>query len=218
MYKRKSCECFKTYYIIWILSPIYIIAIIFNFLSIFITPFDRKEYKDLKLSLKKPPIISFSFDHNYFNQLKGKINESNIKGLHKALIVKRLNEKYNYKYLLREGVNKPGFHQCGKDGKGNYLFLPIDVECPINEFIISFSPDLNSFKDEYNYYNYTTILFYDGIYLHYSNENIYSTILTDIDFELVGIQNSYYTPYKKINITSDRIIEENYSLYLIMKH
>ena len=122
------------------------------------------------------------------------------------------------RHLLREGVNKPGFHQCGKDGEGNYLFLPIDVECPINEFIISFSPDLNSFKDEYNYYNYTTILFYDGIYLHYSNENIYSTILTDIDFELVGIQNSYYTPYKKINITSDRIIEENYSLYLIMKH
>lgn len=211
-------ECCKKSYIIWILSPFYIVAIVLNFLCLFRLPYNRGLYDDLKQSWEKSPIISISFDQYYINKLKGKINVNNTNELHKALVVKRLDKKYNYKYLLREDVNEPGFHLCGKDGQGNYLFLPNDIDCPINEFRISFSPNPDSDKDEYNYfYHYKTTIFYNGIYLHYSNENIYSSILTDIDFKLVNSMYDNYEPYRQISFTSPRIIEKDYTLYLIMK-
>ena len=212
------CETWPLFYIIVSLLPFYIIAIVFNFLSIFRMPYQREEYKDFKESLEKPPIISISFDQNYFNNLKGKINKDNVKDLHKALIVKRLNKKYNYKYLLNKGINKPGFHQCGIDNEKNCLFLPINIECPINDLRISNSSDPNSIIDNYNYYNYNTKKLYDGIYLHYTNENIHSTILTDIDFKILDYFDFPIYLYKKINITSPRISEENSTLYLIMKN
>ena len=216
----ERCEkCCKKSYIIVTLLPFYIVAMIFNFLSILRAPNYKKEYDDLKASWEKPPITSISFDQNYFNNLKGKINKDNVKDLHKALIVKRLDKKYNYKYLLREDGNEPGFHPCGKDNSRNYLFLPNNIECPINELRISNSSDPNSVKteDENNYYNYKTTKFCDGIYLHYSNENILSNILTDIDFKIVELANHHYENYNQINFTSNRIIEENYTLYLILK-
>ena len=98
--------------------------------------------------------------------------------------------------------------------------MPNNIECPINDIRFSNSPDPNSVKDEYKdnyYYNYTTTQFYDGIYLHYSNENIFSNIITDIDFKLVELQYSHYEYYNQINFTSNRIIEEKYTLYLILK-
>ena len=215
-------ETWPLFYIIVSLLPFYIIAIVFNFLSIFRMPYQREEYKDFKESLEKPPITSISFDQNYFNNLKGKINKDNVKDLHKALIVKRLNKKYNYKYLLSEGINKPGFHQCGIDQERNGLFLPINIECPINDLRISNSSDPNSIIDNYNYYNYNynynTTKLYDGIYLHYTNENIHSTILTDIDFKILDYNDFQIYLYEKINITSPRISEENSTLYLIMKN
>jgi len=212
-------ECCKKSYIIWILSPFYIVAIVLNFLCLFRLPYNRGLYDDLKQSWEKSPIISISFDQYYINKLKGKINVNNTNELHKALVVKRLDKKYNYKYLLREDVNEPGFHLCGKDGEGNYLFLHNDTDCPINEFRISFSSNPHNDEDEYNYYyRYKTTKFYDGIYLHYSNENIYSTILTDIDFKLVNSMYNNYEPYSQIYFTSNRIIEDDYTLYLIMKN
>ena len=121
----ERCEkCCKKSYIIVTLLPFYIVAMIINFLSILRAPNYKKEYDDLKASLEKPPITSISFDQNYFNNLKGKINKDNVKDLHKALIVRRLDKKYKYKYLLREDGNEPGFHPCGKDNSRNYLFLP----------------------------------------------------------------------------------------------
>ncbi len=211
-------EIWPLFYIIVSLLPFYIIAIVFNFLSIFRMPYKREEYKDLKECWEKPPITSISFDQNYFNNLKEKINRDNENDLHKALIVKRLNKKYNYEYLLKKGINKPGFHLCGTDEKGNKLFLPIKIECPINDLRISNNSDPNSVIDQDNYYNYNTAKLYDGIYLHYTNENIYSTIITDIDFKILDYSDFQIYLYEKINITSPRINEENCTLYLIMKY
>ena len=148
----ECCDCCKTSYIIWSLSPFYIVAIVLNFLSIFRMPYNKGVYEDLKTNWEKSPIISISIDQNYFNNLNGKINENNVKDLHKALTVKRLDKKYNYKYLLREDVNEPGFHPCGTDKAGNHLFLPNEVECPINELKISNSPNPNSTRKYWNYY------------------------------------------------------------------
>ena len=213
-------EFCKKYFIIFILTPFYIIAIVLNFLSIFRDPYNFEEINNLKESWEKSPIISISFDENYFYNLGQKINKNNVKDLHKALIVKRLDKKYNYKYLLKEDVNDPDFHPCGKDGEDNFLFLPNGVECPINEFKISIYSDPERDKEGYNfnYYHYKTSKFYNGIYFHYSNENIYSTILTDIDFELVESRLNHYEPYRQILLRSNNIIENGYDLYFIMKN
>ena len=215
------CECCKKSCIIWSLSPFYIIAIVFNILSIKIIPYNREEYDVLRESWKKSPITSISFNQDYLNQLNGTINRENVKEFNKALILERLGKKYNYKYLLREDVNEPGFHPCGRDEENNFLFLPNDIECPINELKFSFNSETESDKEEYNYYyHYKTVKFYGGIYLHYSNENINSTMLTDIDFELGKTVFKDYDigPFRQVNFTSRKIIEEGYTLYLIMKN
>ena len=233
------CECCKKSYIIFSLTPFFIVCIALNFLTILKSPYcDGKfDFDDLKANWEMSPIISISFDQSYFYNLNEKINKNNLKNLHKALTVKRLNKKYNYKYLLREDINEPGIHPCGKDGAGNYLFLPKNIECPINEYKISSNsnPDIDK-NEETRYYHYETTKIYNGIYLHYSNENINGTILTDIDFELQSldeINDLYelyeymyypdiygynYEPYRKINFTSNEIIEKGYTLYLIMKN
>lgn len=203
-------ECPTGCYLIGILSPFYIIAIVLNFLSIFRSPYNIEECANLKENWEKQPIISISFDQKYFN-LNGKINKNNLKDLYKAFIAERLDKKYNYKYLLREDVNEPGFHPCGKDTERNYLFLPNEVECPINELIISFSSNPEIFKDENNYYHYKSAKFYDGIYLHYTNENINSTILIDIDFQLVETTYERYQHFRQI-------IEESYALNFAKKY
>ena len=210
-----DCCCCKKYYIIANLTPFYIVTIIIFLLSFFDSQLDKEKYDALKKNWEKSPIISISLDQNYVNNLKGKIYQNNVTALNKALTIKRLDKKYNYEYLLREDMNEPGFHPCGKDWEGNYLFLPNDIECPINEIEISSSSDPKSVKKGNTIYcNYKTVQIYKGIYLHYSNENINSTILTDIYFKIDDSYSNYSEPYRQIFFKS----RENNFLYLIMEN
>lgn len=60
-------------------------------------------------------------------------------------IFERMENKYNYEYLLREDISDKNFHPCGKDESYNDLFLPKDVECPINDIkITTFNQSINS--------------------------------------------------------------------------
>ena len=70
--------------------------------------------------------------------------------------------------------NNKKYHPCGKDATYNYLFLPNNIECPINFFELSKIPF--SFQD----FEYKTIQINDNYYLHYSNKNIEGYLYNNI--------------------------------------
>ena len=178
---RNSCSfCVCISWIIFLLFIIfYCLCIIFNFLCFIYDPFDNDIYNELISNWKKTPIMSISIDRNYLYSLNRKIDENDSENILKMFILERMDDKYNYKYLLNEDMGNKDFHQCGIDLSGNYLYLPNEVECPINEIEISTS----QYPDDI-LYNYKTIKIYDNLYLHYTNYIIDGLILNDINITI----------------------------------
>jgi len=137
-----------------------IIGIVVNCLAFTIQPDDSENYIEFINLLKSGPIFSI------------KINNSISESQKNILILERLDSKYDYEFMLLNNNKK--YHPCGKDATYNYLFLPNNIECPINFFELSKIPF--SFQD----FEYKTIQINDNYYLHYSNKNIEGYLYNNI--------------------------------------
>jgi hypothetical protein len=80
--------------------------------------------------------------------------------------------EYNYYDIYSN--NNDNLKICGKDIMDNDLYFPRDVECPINDIVIT--------KSDYSsvYNDYTKIQLSDGYYLYYTNKNTKGKIVTAI--------------------------------------
>ena len=81
--------------------------------------------------------------------------------------IERLDE-FDYMNLYK---NKNG-KKCGKDSYGNYLYFPENVDCPINDILIT--------NSSINLTNYTKLYLGDNYFLCYTNKNIEGEILIDL--------------------------------------
>ena len=180
----------KCYMIInFIISILSILAcLVFNILSFKYKPYNDESYKNLIKNWKSPPITSISLKNNYLDNQIDSINENTFSNL---LNLEHMDESYDYEYLLRADLSDLNYHPCGIDSLGNSLYLPNDIECPINEIEITQYP----FPSK-SYLRYTTINIYNGIYLHYTNTNRNGYLINDL----------------KVNISNVRSWQENYYL------
>ena len=156
----------------------YGLAIICLFYAILIFTF--KPYNDDRFikfieQINLNPISSISVNVdtiNYFiNNPDKEINEKNI------IKLERIDSNYNYEYLITND-NKDN-HPCGIDGTFNYLFVPNNIDCPINFIELSDEPILNDVK-----FLYETIKITNSLYLHYSNNDITGYIYNNISLIL----------------------------------
>lgn len=168
--------CYKCLTIIsYIISFAFLIAsIIFNILCFKSNPFNDELYEEKILNWKKIPIVSISINDNILYKFNRKIKKSDLGDIAKMFKIERMDKKFDYQYLLKEDVGDKEFHPCGTDKLNNYLFLPKDIDCPINGIEIT-----NSSIPSKNEYDYTTVKIYDNLYLHYTNNNIDGRIIND---------------------------------------
>lgn len=176
-----SCTCCE--FLSWIIFLLFIIffclCLIFNILCYTYDPYDNDNYNELISNWEKTPITSISINKNYLYSLNRKINEKDSENIRKMFVLERMDDKYNYKYLLNEKMENKDYRPCGTDFLGNYLYLPYGIECPINDIEISTTEYRES-----NLYVYKTIKIYDNLYLHYTNYNIDGQILNDININI----------------------------------
>ena len=108
--------------------------------------------------------------------------------------IERLNVDY-----LNINNNKNG-KICGKDSYGNYLYFPKNIDCPINDILLT-----NSSINNFTYY--TKLSLGDNYFLYYTNKNIEGEIVIDLKASsLRGVQ---------LNLeTTNEICEDYYEDYL----
>ena len=159
-------------FVIYVFPVISIILSIMTFVNF---PYNDEYYNEYINTLKLTPISSISINYDIMNK---KIKEKNI------LNLERLDSEYNYEYLILN--NNKYNHPCGYDKKRNFLFLPNDIECPINYIKISNSQYPDDIK-----FNYKTIKIADDLFLHYSKNNIYGYIYNNISFYLDSSSSDY---------------------------
>ena len=156
------------------------ICLTFNILAFTFKPYNGEQYIKYITSWKLPPISSISIDYNNLN--KALNSENNIRGLD-ILKLTRIKEKYNYNYL-RFTKDKSSNHICGLDLEGNFLYLPNDVDCPINYIKINNekNPKINES------FNFNTLKIADNLFLHYSNNNLFGHLYNNISLliEVIG--------------------------------
>ena len=114
--------------------------------SIEISP--KKDYEFAKIKTKKKSYSFYQWRYNYFKIEKLK--------------------KFDYINIYKNENGKI----CGKDGYGNDLYFPNDVECPINDIIID--------NNNKNYEDYKEIKLDYGKSLYYTNKNISQNIIIDL--------------------------------------
>ena len=109
--------------------------------------------------------------------------------------IERLNE-FDYMNIYN---NKNG-KICGKDSYGNYLYFPKNIDCPINDILVTNS-SINNFT------NYTKLSLGNNQFLYYTNKNIEGEIVIDLKASsLRGVQ---------LNLeTTNEICEDYYEYYL----
>ena len=158
------CEIYK---IMFIPFTLLLIAILYFNISVFIyNPYDDEKYIEYIEKLKLAPISSIVLDYDdiLYDNIEGK----------NILNLIRLDSKYNYEYLIMNNDNKD-CHPCGFDENENLLYLPNEIECPINYIQLSNCP-----HPDYIEFNYTTINITETFFLHYSNNNIDGYIYNNI--------------------------------------
>lgn len=168
--------CQKCYMIFhFILAILALIAcIFFNFRLIKLKPYNGEKYQNLLKNWKTSPISSISLNNNYINNYKASISEGGENYFLNMLNIEHMDDSYDFKYLISADISDKNFHACGIDSYGNSLFLPLDIECPINEIEISRYP----FPSK-NDFSYKTINLYDNIYLHYTNNNVFGYLINN---------------------------------------
>ena len=185
------CKCYRI--LNFIMSIISLIGcIVGNILCFKYKPYDELKYKDLMRDWKSSPITSISLKSEYSNGKISTTNEYQKDYLLKMFNFKYMDGSYNYKYLLKEDLSDKDYRPCGIDSLGNSLYLPNDIECPINEIEIS-----NNYLPSKEY-DFSTIYLFDNYYLHYSNKNYSGYIINNFDIRING--ESYWENYNNYYI------------------
>ena len=135
--------------------------------SIEISPI--KDYEIGKIITKEEEFKFYSWKNSYFK-------------------IKRLNG-LNYVNIYKKENGK----LCGKDSEGNNLYFPEDIECPINDIIIS----KNSSFEGYN----KLTLGDNNTYLYYTNKNVEKKIIIDIRANY--FENYFYNVWLNLNKSND---------------
>ena len=91
----------------------------------------------------------------------------------KQFYIERMEKKYKYSYIYN--YDKSDKKQCGVDSKGNKLYFPKDIICPINYIVIT---DNENPPDDL--YTYNQISLGSNKYIYYTNENTEGEILFDL--------------------------------------
>ena len=190
-----SGKCFKI--LNFILSIItLIVCIIGNIFCFKYKPYNTTNYKMLMKNWKSSPISSISLKSEYSDGQISTTNEYDKNYLLKMFNIKYMDDSYDYEYLLKEDLSDKDYRPCGIDSLGNSLYLPNEIECPINEIEISSSP----FPSKG--YDFSTIHLFDSYYLHYSNKNYSGYIINSFDITIGDEsywQNYYNYKYLEIN-------------------
>ena len=122
---------------------------------------------------------------------------------------KRYNNTLGYKLFFKDSVGKDenckkGFKKCGKlDNMENYICLPENESCPINDIFVSNIKN-DSLNDTYEIYEF------GDKYLYYSNkiyDNPLITKLKTAEGKLCAGKGYYHTDYPQF------ILDENFYLY-----
>ena len=202
-------KCFTN--LIFIVSIVSLIScLVLNALSFKYKPYNNESYKNLIKNWKSSPISSISSKSNYFQNRYDENFFSNL------ISLKHMDDSYDYQYLLREDLSDKDYRPCGIDSLGNSLYLPKEIECPINEIEIT----NNNYPSKSNF-NYKTINLYDNIFLHYSNNNVSGYIINDFKvliLDRITWLNDIYSDKNNINKFSishggDSIVELIFPIY-----
>ena len=163
----------QKYRIFYLFIPLYIMYVIFFIFDIINDNKIKKYYSYLKYNWETNPIISIELSSNQDYEI-GKINKKEkeyrfYEWKNTFFHIEKLKD-FNY-YNIYEKENGK---LCGKDSFGNNLYFPEDIECPINDIIIT---DQNySFLKDYK----RIPLGKNNEYLYYTNKRIDKNIIIDI--------------------------------------
>ena len=183
---EEQCYCIMKYISIIIGIVFTILCIIYNSLAFTYKPYNDEYYIEIINNWKLTPISSISINTDILNneiELDSSIEN-------KILILNRLKPKYDYEYLYLNNDTK--HHPCGTDDMNNYLYLPNDMQCPINYIKLT-----NKEIPEDNVHNFTIIQIQDNLYLHYSNNFIENSLINDVsikisDYDIINLNKGEY--------------------------
>ena len=195
-------ECYNgVKYISIIISIIFIIlCIVYNSLAFTYKPYNNEEYIKIMNNWKLTPIASVSINTGILNDIINNKIDFSSSDAKEILILNRLKSKYDFEYLFLN--NDTEHHPCGTDWGNDYLYLPNDMECPINYIKLSSSEFPVDNKN-----NYTIIKIHNNLYLHYSNNFIDNPLINDASLKIFD----YNELSDKLDITLTT--EDYYSLY-----
>ena len=144
---------------------------------------------------ENPSINLYLWEKGKFCSKKYNVKDSKLKGYFYFL---------NNSVLENENCQN-GFKRCGKlDDMGNYLCLPEDEECPINNIVIS-----NHSLTDLEYLNYSLSVF-DGKYIYYTNKDKNKGIIYNLkvaEEKLCKDKTFFYTRYPQY------ILDNNFEKY-----
>ena len=163
------CKCFIISNFIYAIIGI-ICCLVFNYFCFRYKPYNGDDYKRKINNWKRSPISSISYNKDYLSFLDNdEFSPNNL------FNIEYLSKNFDYESLLIEDFENKNYHLCGKDVIGNALYLPKEINCPINEIEIT-----NNYFPSKNIFQYTTLQLDNNVYLHYSNNNIFGFILNNI--------------------------------------
>ena len=152
-----------------------------------------------------------------YNISLSSINENNnyINWKNRNISFSRLNQ-FNYKNIYYDNKFTDS-KICGKDSHGNDLYFPKNVECPINDIIIT--------NDEYFDINriYIKIKLEKNLFLYYTNAKTDGKIVNGLITSRLEISDVHFQDAEKENKTflyveSYSKIDYNETLYLLSTH
>ena len=180
-------KCYKIFFFILSIISL-IVCIVGNFFCFKYKPYNEFNYKELMKDWKSSPISSISLKSEFSNGQISTAYEYEKNYLLEMFNFKYMDDSYDYEYLLKEDLSDKDYRPCGIDSRGNSLYLPNDIECPINEIEISNNP----FPSKG--YDFSTIHLFANYYLHYSNKNYSGYIINSFDINIYD-KNDYMQNY-----------------------
>ena len=184
---KSRCKQFFKIFLVFIIFIIHFLNIIIYSFQTFKGKIDKGRFEDFYNIFNKAPIIEISSSNNgyklgiieYSNEKHSPKNKINLlKWEGKEFEIKRHSSEYKYSFMLNYDKNDK--KQCGIDHKGNKLYLPYDIICPINYIEIT-----ENEEPSYKEYTFKTISLNSNKYLHYTNEFINNKILFDLKFLMI---------------------------------
>ena len=161
----------KKFRILYFFLPLYIFYLIYFSLDILNDNEIKKKYDYLEYNWKTSPItsIEISSNKNYpIGQITTKENKYKLYEWKDSYFkIERL-KHLDYINIYKKENGK----LCGKDSFENNLYFPEDIECPINDIIISNDKNIEGYKK--------LPLGEKDTYLYYTNKKVDKSIIIDI--------------------------------------